>query len=69
MSTMVFTRKLGLAAYMKMSDAKLISCNAGVWGFETEKDLLSWQIEYSNSCCCKHDTELMRLRALLKPEA
>lgn len=65
----VFTKKLGLAAYMKMSGAKIVSCNTGIWGFETDRDILSWQIEYTNSCCCIHDTELMRLRALLKPES
>lgn len=65
----VTTRKLGVAAYMKMKGAKLLSCVSGVFEFETDRPFREWQIEYGNSCCCVHDTELMRLRALLKPEA
>lgn len=64
----VKTRKLGLAAFIKMKGGMLKGCNHGTFVFESERSIEDWQIEYTNSCCCAHDTELMQLRTLLRPE-
>lgn len=61
----VVTNKLGLAAFMKMKGAQLITCQNKEFEFETEKSFKEWLLEYNNSCCCLHDSELMKLRALL----
>ena len=58
---------LGLAAYMKMNGSKLIRVDGKKFVFE-ESDGMSeeeWRIKYFNSCCFRHDTELMMLRKLV----
>ena len=58
---------LGLAAYMKMNGSKLIRVEGKKFVFE-ERDMITedeWRIKYFNSCCFRHDTELMMLRKLV----
>ncbi len=66
----VETRKLGLAAYIKMQGAALQSVHSetNTFAFEDEsgKDAQAWELDYMNSCCHRHDTELVNLRKLLK---
>lgn len=62
---LVQTRKLGLAAYIKMQGGTLIKADKGNFEFESDTPLQSWEIEYSNSCCHRHDSELINLRNLL----
>ena len=68
----VETNDLGLAAYMKMNGCKIIKVkdkkDIKVFVFESEEEEteLGWRIKYLNSCCHRHDTELMMLRKLMK---
>ena len=62
------TKKLALAAYLKMHGATFQGHQDGQFVFaqdEAGKDIDAWQVEYLNSCCHKHDTELVNLRSLL----
>jgi len=59
------TKNLGLAAYVKMNDVKLISVNGREFEFDTDKSEKQWLVEYQNTCCHKHDTTLCELRRLL----
>lgn len=60
------TRKLGLAAYIKMQGGALIECAGRVYKFESDRAVEDWEVEYLNSCCHRHDTELINLRKLLR---
>lgn len=66
----VETRKLGLAAYIKMQGGELKdvegSTNTFVFETQDEKSAQDWELEYMNSCCHRHDTELVNLRKLLR---
>lgn len=62
------TKKLALAAYLKMHGAVFQGHQEGHFIFdqpENGKSIDDWQVEYLNSCCHKHDTELVNLRSLL----
>jgi len=60
------TRKLGLAAFIKMNNGNLIEVASGKFAFESEKAESQWEVEYLNSCCHRHDTELINLRKLIR---
>lgn len=66
----VETRKLGLAAFIKMHGGTLQSVDDSnnTFAFEDEsgKTAQAWELEYMNSCCHRHDTELVNLRKLLR---
>ena len=62
----VETRKLGLAAYIKMNGGQLVKFEQGKFHIDTDKDEQQWEVEYMNSCCHRHDTELVNLRKLMK---
>lgn len=66
----VETRKLGLAAFIKMhgGELKSVQNETNTFAFEDEsgKDATAWELEYMNSCCHRHDTELVNLRKLLR---
>lgn len=63
------TSDLGLAAYLKKQNCLLIRKEGKKEIiFESEKTLNNWEIEYMNSCCKKHDTEVMILRKFLNSE-
>lgn len=57
-------RQLGLAAYIKMKGAILIKYDSGFFTFESTKSLDDWNVEYTNSCCSLHDSELCKLRRI-----
>jgi hypothetical protein len=62
------TKKLALAAYLKMHGALFQGHQEGQFVFKVDaesKSLEDWQVDYLNSCCHKHDTELVNLRGLL----
>ena len=63
------TRDLALAAYMKMHGVPLASVSSRTFEFESkegdEKTIDDWAVEYSNSCCHRHDTELVGLRKMM----
>jgi len=63
----VKTKKLGLAAYMKIKGCKLIGCDKGVFTLEAINSASDreWEIEYMNTDCYRHDVEIMHLRKLL----
>lgn len=58
------THRLGLAAFMKMKGCTLLRFENRRFFFETDRDLTEWEIDYSNSCCYRHDLELCELRKL-----
>lgn len=60
----VKTKDVGLAAYIDLQGCALVKFEGGFFVFssETEKDLSFWEIQYSNSCCSKHDDRVMRFR-------
>jgi hypothetical protein len=62
---MITTKRLGLAAYIKMNGGVLLEIRDSKFCFETDKTEGEWEIEYSNSCCYQHDSELVNLRNLL----
>lgn len=57
---------LGLAAYIKMHDAKLINVENRVFIFESDRTLNDWRVEYNNSCCMRHDTLVCEMRHFIK---
>lgn len=59
------TNKLGLAAYVQLQGMKLVKVSAGAFYFESEKDIRHFEVQYLNSCCHKHDSNVMSLRNLL----
>lgn len=69
-SEMVETRKLGLAAFIKMNGGELqgVLQETNTFQFRdgSGKTVQQWEFEYVNSCCHRHDTELVNLRKLLK---
>jgi hypothetical protein len=70
MSSVIETKDLGLAAFVKIRGYKLIGCENRVFKLESEESDLTrseMEIEYSNSCCRAHDSAVMNLRMLLTP--
>ena len=69
-TSVVETRKLGLAAYIKMHGGELtgVEQESNTFSFRdaSEKSVTDWEFEYVNSCCHRHDTELVNLRKLLR---
>ena len=59
-------RQLGLAAFIRMGGGKLMEVEGGEFAFQTDKTLEEWRVEYSNSCCMKHDALVCELRHHLK---
>ena len=58
-------RDLGLAAYVKMSGVKLLSCEGRVYKFDCEQeDFRELEIKYANSPEREHDSNVMFLRTL-----
>lgn len=62
----VSTRKLGLAAYIKMNGGELVEFRDNRFHFKTTTSLSEWEVKYMNSCCHTHDSELVELRKLLQ---
>lgn len=58
--------KLGLAAYIKMKQGGLLRYTNGNFFFRSGKSLHDWEIEYANSCCARHDSEVCELRKFLR---
>jgi len=66
----VKVKRLGLAAYMKLNGAQFRGHSPlpnfkGNFLFDTDKSLKEWEVEYLNSCCSKHDSEVMTLRKFI----
>ena len=59
-------KRLGLAAFMKVNGCSLLKFNNNVFHFESDKSINDWEIEYTNSCCSKHDSEVCELRKFYK---
>jgi len=62
----VAIKRLGLAAYVKMNGGKFLGHEDGHFMFDTEKSERDWEVDYVNSCCAKHDSEVMQLRKLMR---
>lgn len=62
----VETRKLGLAAFIKMNGGQLVKYESGRFHLDADKTEQQWEVAYMNSCCHRHDTELVNLRKLMK---
>jgi hypothetical protein len=62
----VAVNQLGLAAYIKLNGAELIEVVGKTFVFETTKPLTEWRVQYSNSCCMKHDALVCELRPFLQ---
>jgi len=56
--------ELGLAAYLRIKDAELVKYENG-FVFETDRSEGEWRIEYYNSDCYKHDSELLQLKKFI----
>jgi len=72
-NTVVTTRKLGLAAYIKMQGGQLLDFepNTNMFSFKIMSDNVGksaqdWEFEYLNLCCYRHDSELVNLRKLMR---
>lgn len=69
MSTKVLEIKdIALAAYMKMHGCKVLAYNGSTFKMEgpEEKSFDSWSFEYTNSCCCTHDNQLLQFRDMVR---
>jgi hypothetical protein len=62
----IAVNQLGLAAYIKMNGATLLSVEGKTFAFESEKTAAQWRVEYNNSCCMRHDALVCELRHHLK---
>jgi hypothetical protein len=62
----VKTKQLGLAAFIRMSGAPLVEVKDKAFVFQSDKTEAEWRVEYSNSCCMRHDTLVCELRKHLK---
>lgn len=62
------TRRLGLAAFMKMNECAIVNVYEGMFTFESDKTLQEWELLYTNSCCSRHDSEVCELRKFLTPK-
>ena len=58
----IYTSNLGLAAFVKMNKEKFVGYNDKNFQFESDKTIDQWEVEYLNSCCKQHDSELVMLR-------
>ena len=58
----ISVKHLGLAAFIKLQGAPLVSVEARHFIFETPLTLGEWRVLYSNSCCMRHDTLVCELR-------
>lgn len=38
---------------------------SGLFIFDSDRSEQDWKLEYMNSCCCKHDAEVMNLRKFI----
>jgi hypothetical protein len=68
--SVIETKDLGLAAFVKSRGFKLIGCENRVFKLENVDSTASraeMEIEYTNSCCRQHDSNVMSLRQLLTP--
>jgi hypothetical protein len=54
--------QLGLAAYVKMEGAELLSVEGKTFHFESPISLAEWRVKYNNSCCMRHDALVCELR-------
>jgi len=62
-------KELGLAAYMQMKGCTLIGYDKDKRHFKFESEAKSvedWSIEYANSCCSKHDRNILTLRNIVR---
>jgi len=57
---------VGLAAFAKLNGASLIDFGKRKFIFESEKTEREWMVEYFDSCCSAHDSEVCNLRKLFK---
>lgn len=63
----VEVRDLGLAAYVKLKGYSLLACENRVFRFECPENVSKseLEIEYANSCCRQHDSNVMFLRQMM----
>jgi hypothetical protein len=69
MSTVVLEIKdIGLCAYMKMNGFKVLGYDGQTFQMEGDdsKSFDDWSLEYTNSCCCTHDNQLLQLRDMVR---
>lgn len=69
MRTLVLEIKdIALAAYMKMSGCEFVAFDGSKFKLKnpSEKSIDDWSLEYTNSCCCSHDNQLLQLRNLVR---
>lgn len=62
----VAVNQLGLAAYIKLHGSELVEVHDKTFIFETNKPLTDWWVQYSNSCCMRHDALVCELRPFLQ---
>ena len=62
----IAVNQLGLAAYIKMKGAELLKVEGKTFLFKSDKSLHDWRVDYTNSCCMKHDTLVCEMRHYLK---
>lgn len=58
----VEVNRLGLAAYIAMHGNEIKEVRNGIFFIKTERSISSWEMEYLNSCCQRHDSMLIQLR-------
>lgn len=62
----VKVKQLGLAAYIKMSGAKLVRVEDRFFVIETDVPLEEWRLRYNDSCCMRHDSLVCEMRNFLR---
>lgn len=65
-NVVIKVKQLGLAAFIRMNGAELVKVEDKHFHLQTDKTLDEWRIDYSNSCCMKHDALVCEMRYFLK---
>lgn len=61
-------KDIALAAYMKMNGCKVLSYDGNTFSMADDgsRDFDEWSLDYTNSCCCTHDNQLLQLRDMVR---
>ena len=64
---MVKVYDMGLAAYMKLKGVMVKGIEGKSFLFDTgDVPLSQWKIDYANSCCSRHDKEILGLKQMMQ---
>lgn len=68
-STRVKVKNIGLAAYMRLHGARLLSVMDRAFVFDTDRAVSEWKLAYQESQEYKADQQVLALKRLLRESA